>query len=456
MSETIAAISTAIGESGIAIVRMSGKQSFPIAKEIFYTASKKKIKKPVPRKMYYGFIYEDDEMLDEVLIAFFAAPKSYTREDMVEIYCHGGRIPVQRVLALLLKKGARLAERGEFTKRAFLNGRLDLTQAEAVIDMIHAQTEKSYEVSLKQLEGNLKKTIHDLKEELLEILAYVEYSINFMEDAEEELSYEPVLEKGEHIAQEIEKMIQSSNYGKIVRDGVHTVILGKPNVGKSSLLNALLRENRAIVTDIPGTTRDTIEESIQLGGVRLRLTDTAGIRDTQDLVESMGVEKSLELAKEADFILAIFDVSRPLDEEDRKILDLLKTKKAIVLFNKKDLGFAWNPEEFLKGTNVRSLNISVLEKEGLDELEQTMEELFLGGQLETENDLLITNIRHRDLLEQVYKLMNSWMSDLRAGFPVDAVEVDLRRCYRLLGEITGETVDEDVLDRIFSEFCIGK
>src|SRR5574344_810310 len=287
--------------------------------------------------MTYGYIYDQDEMIDEVLLAYMQGPKTYTREDMVEIYCHGGFIAVKKILNLLLKEGARIAERGEFTKRAFLNGRLDLSQAEAVIDLIDAKTDKAYEASLLQLKGSVASKVKDIKTKMLDLLARVEYSINFMEDFEDDLPIEPVYEKSDLIIKDLDALINSANKGRIIKEGIKTAIIGKPNVGKSSLLNALVQDNRAIVTDVAGTTRDTIEESIDLGGVSINIIDTAGIRDTEDIVESIGVEKSRKIAEEADLIIAIFDVSKDFDQEDKEIMELIKNRKSIILLNKNDL-----------------------------------------------------------------------------------------------------------------------
>lgn len=305
--KTIAAISTATGEAGIGIVRMSGEESFDIAKKIFRKPNKQTVKDFQNRKLNYGYIFDNNEnMIDEVLLAFMKGPHTYTREDIVEIYCHGGHIAVKKILDLLLKNGAYMADRGEFTKRAFLNGRLDLSQAEAVIDLIDAKTDKAYEASLLQLKGSVASKVKEIKTKMLDLMARVEFSINFMEDYEDDLPLDPLYEKSENILKDLNELINSSNQGRILKDGIKTAIIGKPNVGKSSLLNALLKENRAIVTDVAGTTRDTIEESLNLGGVSINIIDTAGIRDTDDLVESIGVEKSIQIANSADLVIAIY------------------------------------------------------------------------------------------------------------------------------------------------------
>lgn len=457
MERTIAAISTAIGEAGIGIVRMSGPKAHEIAKNVFRKVNKKQLDQVTHRLMEYGHIVDGDSLVDEVLIAFMKAPYTYTREDMVEIYCHGGSIAVKKVIRLLLKTGAYLAEKGEFTKRAFLNGRLDLSQAEAVIDLIDAKTDKSYEASLNQLSGGIKNEIKDLKDKILDMLARVEYSINFMEDQQDELPVEPVLEKGDQVVSRIKELLNSSNKGRILREGIKTVIVGKPNVGKSSLLNAILKENRAIVTDIPGTTRDTIEEYIDLGGVSIKLIDTAGIRDTEDIVESIGVNKSISLIEDADLIIGIFDMSKDLDQEDMRIADLLKDRKSIILLNKHDLDLKADKDRLKSIFQEKPIiDMSIVNSQGIKELEDAILDMFFEGQIKLTDDTLVTNMRHTNLLEEALKSLESSLEDIRAGFPLDAVEIDLNNAYSSLAQITGEAIEEDVLDKIFKDFCIGK
>lgn len=457
MDKTIAAISTAIGEAGIGIVRMSGIKSHQIAKEVFRNFKNEKLQNLKHRYMEYGHIVDLDQIIDEVLISFMKAPHTYTREDMVEIYCHGGSIAVKKILNLLLSKGAFLAEKGEFTKRAFLNGRLDLSQAEAVIDLIDAKTDKSYEASLKQLSGGLKNEVKELKNTLLDILARVEYSINFMEDLQDELPVDPIIEKGTYLVDKINELLSSANKGRIIREGIKTVIVGKPNVGKSSLLNAILKENRAIVTDVPGTTRDTIEEYIDLGGVSIKLIDTAGIRDTDDIVESIGVNKSISLIEDADLIIGIFDMSKELDQEDSKIMDLLKNRKSIILLNKHDLQIRADKDKLKEiFSNKYTIDMSIVKQKGIKELENAIIDMFFDGEIKLKDDTLITNVRHSDLLKKSKESLENFLSDVKAGYPLDAVEIDLNNAYSFLGEITGETIDEDVLNKIFNDFCIGK
>ena len=452
MDDCIAAISSATGEAGIGIVRMTGEGCVDVLDSVFKRANDNA--DLINRKMTYGHIVDDNEIVDEVLVCYMKAPHTYTREDVVEIYTHGGVVAVRKVLEVLLNNGARLAEAGEFTKRAFLNGRIDLSQAEAIIDMIKAKTDKAYSVSMKQLEGSVNRNIKQLRDQLLDMLSHVEYSINFTEDMQDELDNTPVLNEGKEVLDKLKKLSESANRGRIIRDGINTTIIGKPNVGKSSLLNALLKENRAIVTDIPGTTRDVIEEYIDLDGISLKINDTAGIRDTEDIVEKIGVEKSVSFISDSDLIIAIFDSSREFDDEDRKILDLIRDKKSIVLLNKIDLDGGYDFDENLEGIEV--IHTSIKNNEGIEDLENKIIEMFNDGYIEANNDNIITNIRHRDIINKAIKSLESSLHDMEAGVPIDCFEVDLRNAWEILGEITGETVDDDVLNKIFSDFCIGK
>lgn len=452
MDDCIAAISSATGEAGIGIVRMTGEGCADVLDSVFKRANANA--EFINRKMTYGHIVDDNEIVDEVLVCYMKAPHTYTREDVVEIYTHGGVVAVRKVLEVLLNNGARLAEAGEFTKRAFLNGRIDLSQAEAIIDMIKAKTDKAYSVSMKQLEGSVNRNIKQLRDQLLDMLSHVEYSINFTEDMQDELDNTPVLNEGKEVLAKLKKLSESANRGRIIRDGINTTIIGKPNVGKSSLLNALLKENRAIVTDIPGTTRDVIEEYIDLDGISLKINDTAGIRDTEDIVEKIGVEKSVSFISDSDLIIAIFDSSREFDDEDRKILDLIRDKKSIVLLNKIDLDGGFDFDENLEGIEV--IRTSIKQNDGIEDLENKIIEMFNDGYIEANNDNIITNIRHRDIINKAIKSLESSLHDMECGVPIDCFEVDLRNAWEILGEITGETVDDDVLNKIFSDFCIGK
>ena len=456
---TIAAISTAVGEAGIGIVRISGKKSLEIANKVFKGNKVEELNEGHSKRLVYGHIVdrENNKIIDEVLISFMKGPHTYTREDMVEIYCHGGIISVKKVLDLVLKNGARLAEPGEFTKRAFLNGRLDLSQAEAVIDMIRAKTDKSFETSLNQLEGSISAKIKEIRDILLEMIAHVEASIDFPDEDIEEVTYEDLEERALKVKEKIEKLLETADRGRILRDGLNTVILGKPNVGKSSLLNAILRENRAIVTDIPGTTRDIIEEYVNIDGIPLRIIDTAGIRKTEDIVEQIGVNRAKESVEKADLIIAVFDISRELSDEDFQIIDIVKDKKSIILLNKIDL-----PNKFSK-SYIQSLigdkpiiETSVASGIGVEVLEKSIKDMFYSGEVEIHSDTVITNLRHKNQLEKALENINSALNDIRNYIPIDCIEVDLKNCWDNLGEISGETIDEDILDKIFSEFCIGK
>lgn len=455
MENTIAAISTSIGEAGIGIVRMSGDCAIEIAKEIFQPISNKELQIE-DRKLKFGHIIDQDEIVDEVLIAFMNKPKTYTREDMVEIYTHGSMISVKKVLDLVLSKGATLAERGEFTKRAFLNGRLDLSQAEAVIDIIRSKTEKGHESSLRQLGGSIKEEISGIRNIILNMLAFVEVAINFSEDGQEELDETRLREDGKEALDELNRLITTANKGKILREGIRVLILGKPNVGKSSLLNRLIRENRAIVTEIPGTTRDSIEEMITINGIAFKLIDTAGIRETDDIVEQIGVSKSIELAKDADLIVAIFDLSEAMSEEDQSILSLTKDKKTLYVLNKTDKEEKMDTEFFGRIDTKRVVRASVIDNKGIDELEKRLSEIVYEEEISSDHQVIITNVRHERLLKEAAEQLEEALVSLESGVPIDCVEVDLKRVLDALGEITGETADEEVINKVFNDFCIGK
>ncbi len=455
--DTIAAISTAVGEAGIGIVRLSGKDAIELGNKVFQGVNKKELLAGENKKLLYGHIVDGEKIIDEVLIARMNEPYTYTRENMVEIYCHGGIISVRKILELLLKNGARLAEAGEFTKRAFLNGRLDLSQAEAVIDIINSKTEKSLEVSVNQLDGGLSDKIGDIRHDLMGMIAHVEASIDFPEDGIEEVTFEQLDEIGTKVKEDIEALLATSTRGKILRDGIKTVILGRPNVGKSSLLNKILNEERAIVTDIPGTTRDTIEEFVSIDGIPLRIVDTAGIRQTDDLVEQIGVDRAREVIQAADLVIGIFDASREIDEEDREIIDLVNSKNSIVLLNKIDLNEDYDLdylEDLLEDKEI--IKTSMIEDLGIEELLERIQDIFYSGQVDMDSDIVITNIRHKDQLEKSLANIESALEDIQLEVPLDCIEVDLQDCWNNLGEISGDTISEDVLDRVFEEFCIGK
>lgn len=456
-NETIAAISTANGEAGIGIVRMSGDDSVKIADKIFKSVSKKSLFDIENRKMAYGHIYDGDKLVDEVLIVKMLAPHTYTREDVVEIYCHGGIISVRKILNLLLDKGAVLAERGEFTKRAFLNGRLDLTQAEAVIDIIKSKSDLSYDMSIKQLEGSLKGKLDEVKDDLISISSLIVANIDFPEDEIEEATYDKLRSYTEDALEIVEKLLENSNRGMLLRDGINTIILGKPNVGKSTLLNKLLRFDKAIVTDVAGTTRDIISDYINLDGILLKLTDTAGIRDTKDLVEKIGVDRAKSEIDSADLIIAIFDGSRKIDQDDYEIIDLIKNKKLIIIFNKDDLDQAVSEEEIEKLIDGKDyLRTSMQDAQDISKIEDIIKDMFFEGEISTTSDVYVNNVRHIRALETTKKALLDVIEDINNEMFLDLMEVNVNNALMSLGEITGETNTEDILDRVFSEFCIGK
>ncbi|WP_416334756.1 tRNA uridine-5-carboxymethylaminomethyl(34) synthesis GTPase MnmE [Anaerococcus sp. DFU013_CI05] len=451
---TIAAISTPTGTGGISIVRMSGDKAKEIIDQIFEPINGGSIdRKKDNRRMRYGNIVDNGEIIDEVMVNFMAGPGTYTREDIVEVNCHGSFISVKKILNLLLDKGAILAEPGEFTKRAFLNGRIDLSQAEAVLDIINSTNDLSQAQGINQLNGSLRNEIETIRKSLLEALSRVEYSINFTEDGED-LSPDEIIKYMDQAKARIDKLLNTSNKGKIIREGINTTILGKPNVGKSSLLNALLKENRAIVTDIPGTTRDLISEYINLGSFTLKINDTAGIRDTDDIVEKIGVDKSIEISKSSDLIIALFDTSREFDKEDQKILDLIEGKNSIIILNKTDLDQKFDRAIF-DNIALPIIETSMTENIGIDKLEETITEIFDTSEINRES-ILITNTRHERLLNQAGKKLDNSLTDIKMGIPLDAVEVDLRGSYDDLGLIIGESVSDEIMDKVFKEFCVGK
>ena len=454
MAKTIAAISTPAGTGGISIVRMTGDKTLAIINEIFRPINKRPIDPDKDnRYLRYGHIIGNDgEIVDEVMVAFMKAPATYTREDVCEINCHGSFVAVREILNLLLDKGADLAEPGEFTKRAFLNGRIDLSQAEAVLDIINSTNKLSASQGISQLQGSLTKKIREIRTDLKEGLARLEYSINFTEDGED-LPVSDITAYIKKAQAKIDELASTSNKGKLVKDGINTTIIGKPNVGKSSLLNVLLDENRAIVTDIPGTTRDLITEYISLGDFTLKINDTAGIRDTDDLVEKIGVDKSIELVDQSDLILAIFDMSRDFDEEDEKILDLIKGKNAIIILNKADLDGKFN--ENLFKVDLPIIKTSMVDQMGIRTLEDTIRDIFDTKEINRES-VLIANTRHERLLKSARDKIKSSLNDMEAGIPIDACEVDLSSAYEDLGLIIGESVSGEIMDKVFKEFCVGK
>ncbi|WP_425061468.1 tRNA uridine-5-carboxymethylaminomethyl(34) synthesis GTPase MnmE [Sporomusa carbonis] len=457
--DTISAIATAIGEGGIGIVRLSGGKALAIADKLFIAKSGKQASTFPSHHVVYGKIVDPDsgETVDEVILITMRAPRSYTREDIVEIHCHGGPVPLKRILDLTLTLGARMAEPGEFTKRAFLNGRLDLAQAEAVIDVIRSKTDMSLKVAMGNLSGQLSDKVKALRQQILRMIAQLEAAIDFPEEDIEEAAAADVALLIGQVKSSIDKLLATAQTGRILREGLATVIIGKPNVGKSSLLNALLREKRAIVTDIPGTTRDIIEEYVNIRGVPLKIIDTAGIRETADVVEKIGVERAKELVNQADLILVLLDSSSPLTAEDRGVLELLPGREAIVLINKSDLPSRLDLEEvnhFAKGRKV--LKISVVQGDGLEELEQVIVDLAYSGRISQGEAAFVNNVRHADALRQANFRLDEALATIGARMPPDCVVVDLRAAWEKLGEITGDTVGEDIIDQIFTQFCIGK
>ncbi|KOO48281.1 tRNA uridine-5-carboxymethylaminomethyl(34) synthesis GTPase MnmE [Viridibacillus arvi] len=458
--DTIAAISTPMGEGAIAIVRLSGDEAVAIADRVFHAPSRKKLSTQPSHTIHYGHLKEPEsgEVVEEVMLSMMKGPKTFTREDVVEINCHGGIVSVNRVLQLVLKNGARLAEPGEFTKRAFLNGRIDLSQAEAVMDLIRAKTDRAMNVALGQMDGKLSRLISELRQALLETLAQVEVNIDYPEyDDVEEMTIPLMLEKSTWVMKEIEKLLQTSSQGKILREGLSTVILGRPNVGKSSLLNSLVQENKAIVTDVAGTTRDIIEEYVNVRGVPLRLVDTAGIRETEDIVERIGVERSRQVLKEADLILLVVNYGDELTEEDERLFETIQNMDYIVVVNKTDLSQQIDLArvQALAG-NRKVVTTSLLKEEGVTELEEAIAALFFEGSLEAGDMTYVSNARHIALLHQAHSTIKDAIEAAHAGVPVDMIQIDVTRTWELLGEIIGDTVQESLINQLFSQFCLGK
>ncbi len=455
--DTIAAIATVLGEGGISIIRISGSKSLDIVDSIFKGKNNRNLLDISPYSMRYGFIIEKEteDILDEVLVTYMKGPRSYTAEDTVEINCHGGVTPTKRIFQEIIKAGARVAEPGEFTKRAFLNGRIDLSQAEAVIDIIRAKTELSMKSAVLQSNGRISKEINSLRNRLLQIIAHIEATVDFPEDDLEEVTSNQVSIQIKNIINEVNELLSTADEGKILREGLNVVIVGKPNVGKSSLLNALLKEQRAIVTEVPGTTRDVIEEYINLDGVPIKIIDTAGIRETEDIVEKIGVEKSKEKIIEADLIIFMIDLSRELDDEDKEIMDYIRDKKYIVLLNKSDLDNKVVKED-LVGLNLKYIiESSAKSGKGLDELKDSIKELFFKGEVKNQ-DIIITNARHKEALIRAKESLSSALDTLNNTLAIDLASIDIRDAWSKLGEITGDTLEEDIIDKIFSEFCLGK
>ena len=456
--DTITALVTAVGESSVGIIRISGPEATDIANKIY--KGKTDFRTAESHTVHYGYVYDykQDKKIDEAIFLLMRGPRSFTGEDVVEVQCHGGMVVLKQVLQLILLSGARLAEQGEFSKRAFLNGRLDLAQAESIMDIVQAKTERGVDLALSQLQGSLSGMVRELRADLLELVAFIQADIDYPDDDIERLTPEEYQNRVEHAKEQIASVLQNAQKGKIIRDGLRVVIAGKPNVGKSSLLNALLGQERAIVTDIPGTTRDVIEEYINLNGIPLKIVDTAGIRETDNVVEQIGVDKAQQFVKNADLVLYVVDAVQGLTDEDYQMLNEIQNQHVIYLMNKSDVGISDAVRsafaDAIGGASV--LEISARENIGLDALEQRIMDLFFSGTSEVQNDIMVTNVRHIQILEESAAHMEGFLTGLMLGMSVDFLVIDLQNAWEKLGKITGETVEEDLLDQIFSKFCLGK
>ncbi|WP_192988020.1 tRNA uridine-5-carboxymethylaminomethyl(34) synthesis GTPase MnmE [Carnobacterium mobile] len=457
--ETIAAISTPPGEGAIGIVRLSGEHAVEVADRVYQSGSKV-LAEQKSHTIHYGHIQnpKTNEIVDEVMISVMRAPKTFTREDIVEINCHGGITSINQVLQVVLQHGARLAEPGEFTKRAFLNGRIDLSQAEAVMDLIRAKTDRAMHVALQQLDGNLSELIRQLRSDILDTLAQVEVNIDYPEyDDVETLTSQLLVEKAQLVKAQIQQLLQTASQGKILREGLATAIIGRPNVGKSSLLNFLLQEEKAIVTEVAGTTRDVIEEYVNVRGVPLKLIDTAGIRETEDIVERIGVERSRQALQDADLVLLVFNQNEPLTEEDKLLIKATEQNHRIIILNKMDLSNRLDLTELEQLVDPDSIvKTSILTKSGIDRLEEQIASLFFAGQTGERDATYVSNVRHIALLNDAERALDDVINGIETGMPVDLVQIDMTRCWDLLGEITGDSVQDELLTQLFSQFCLGK
>ena len=457
MDATIAAISTAMSASGIGIVRISGTEAMDVISKIYRSKNgKKNIREVDSHTIHYGFIYDGEEVVDEVLVMIMRGPRTYTGEDTVEIDCHGGVYAMKRVLETVLKNGAVIAEPGEFTKRAFLNGRLDLSQAEAVMDVIQAKNSMALKSSVEQLKGSVQRAVKEIRARLLHQIAYIETALDDPEHFDLTGYPQELQEIVEKESENISELLKTADDGRMIQEGIKTVILGKPNAGKSSLLNFLVGEDRAIVTEIAGTTRDILEEYISLNGITLRMIDTAGIRETEDIVEKIGVGKAKQMAEDADLILYVVDSSLPLDDNDREIMDLLYGRKSIVIYNKTDLEAAVDIEELREKTGSPVIPVSVVEETGIRQLEDEIKRMFFHGELSFNDEVYITNARHKAALEEAKESLKLVTGSIEMGMPEDFFSIDLMNAYESLGRIVGESVGEDLVNEIFSKFCVGK
>mgnify|MGYP002511181035 CR=1 FL=1 len=457
-TDTIAAIATAVSDSGIGIIRISGDDAVGIASRIYHSKdNSKKLTDVRSYTIHYGYVYDGDTLVDEVMAVVMRAPNTYTKEDVVEIDCHGGILVMNRILDVVLRNGCRLAEPGEFTKRAFLNGRIDLSRAEAVMDLIHAKNDFALKSSVRQLKGAVSDKVRSLREEILYEIAFIESALDDPEHISLDGYLDRLQEKTVRIHKELKKLIDSADNGKMLKDGINTVIVGKPNAGKSSLLNLLVGEEKAIVTSVAGTTRDVLEESIRLHGVGLNIIDTAGIRDTEDEVEKIGVEKARKYAGNADLIVYVVDASCALDENDNEIMELIADKKVIVLLNKTDLEQVVSEEDITgKMTQVSVIRTSTKENTGIDEFERTVRQLFFGGEIAVNDEIYITNQRHKEALAEACESMELVLDSIADQMPEDFYSIDLMSAYASLGRIIGEEVGDDLVNEIFSKFCMGK
>lgn len=455
-TDTIAAIATAMASAGIGIIRISGEEAVTIAERIFLMKNGKKLSEMPTHTIHYGHIHDGDEVIDEVMVLLMRGPKSYTREDTIEIDCHGGIYVMKRILETVIKFGARPAEPGEFTKRAFLNGRIDLSQAESVIDVIQAKNEFALQSSMKQLSGSVSYAIKEIREKILHEIAFIESALDDPEHISLEGYPQSLMGVVEALTVKIEKLISTSDNGRILKEGINTVIIGKPNAGKSSLLNTLVGEERAIVTDIAGTTRDVLEEQINLNGIILNIIDTAGIRDTEDVVEKIGVNKAKKYLNEADLVIYVVDTSTVLDENDYEIMELMRDRQAIILLNKSDLKMLTTADDIRNHVDKKMVSISAKEQTGIDELEMSIKDMFFRGEVSFNDEVYITNIRHKTSLQEALHSLHLVLQSVEDEMPEDFYSIDLMNAYAELGSIVGEEVGDDLVKEIFSKFCLGK